>query len=352
MNSFYIIEKNKFYILFYLFFSIIGFITLGEPGLTGEISIQTYSDSLTWENLAREHYESVKLFEVHSNKIFPVFVIRLFNYNYMAIYMMNLLLLFISFKIIFSYYNINKNIFLFFIFFSPLIYFSLFNINKEMIVIFETALFLAYLKNRSITLFIIIIITSFFIRWQLSLFFLLIFVVIIIDRYYSKRWVILFLFLITLSITYPLMSFIFQRVIDHGAIDKDLVQGSGIFDLLKKIQSYPGGYIFAFFPKLMQGNFGLVKRVDMLFYFEDFWNYFVLLLHSAMSLILTIYLIYKKRFTLNNILVYAAMIFGILFTLSPIINVRYFLPMYIIFAVVASQYNYKIREANENITHN
>jgi hypothetical protein len=209
-----------------------------------------------------------------------------------------------------------------------------------MIIIFETSLFLAYLRNRNIFLLFIIIVTSFFIRWQLSLFFLLILCVLLLDKYFKRRYLVLFLFLFTLSLAYPLMSFIFKNVISHGNINNDLIQGVGSFKFLKLIQSYPGGYIFAFFPKLIQMNFGLVKRIDMIFYFQEFWDYFVLLLHSAMSLLLTIYLIYKRKFTFKNDLIYIAMIYAVLFTLSPIINVRYFLPMYIIFSVVASQYKY------------
>lgn len=333
------IKKYKLYIFLFVVIAIVGFITLGLPSLTGEISIQTYSDSLTYEYIAKEYYKDVSFFSVASNVLGPVLVLKFFDYNYVAIFIFNIILLLSSFYLIFKYYNINKKIFLFFIFLSPLIFFSLFNVNKEIFVIFNIALFLVFLKNRKYIIFVFIIPISYLIRWQLSAFFILSLLLIIIDKYFKKRKLLLFLFVLGLSIIYPSIRSLFKDVVDHGNRNNDLMQGSGIFLYLKSIQDLVGGYTLVFIPKLMQINFGLAKRINMLFYFDEFWNYFVLLLHSWASIILTLYVLIKRKFTFKNELIYFAMIYGALFGLTPIISVRYFLPMYLLFAVIASQKN-------------
>ena len=134
-----------------------------------------------------------------------------------------------------------------------------------------------------------------------------------------------------------------MEVIEHGSVNNDLVQGSGIFPYLKKIQDHVGGYFLVFLPKLLQINIGLVKRIDMLGNVDAFWNYFVLLLHSLMSLLLFLYMIIKRKFTLKNRFIYIGMIYAAIFALTPIISVRYFLPMYILFAVAISQYDFSTK---------
>jgi hypothetical protein len=330
------VKKYKIYILLFLAVSAVGFVTLGLPGLTGEIDLQTYSDSLTYERLSKNMPSGVSLISVSSNLVGPIAILRMLDYNYVSVFAFNILVFLASFKTIFSHYDLNKNVFMLFIFVSPLMFFSLFNVNKEILVLFDMAVFLAFLKNRKILYLLLALAVSLLIRWQMTLFILLALPIIFIDKYFRHRKTIVFFLIAGLSVIYPMLSSVFEAVILHSIPDNDAVSGSGIFQKLNRIQGTTGGYLLVFLPKLLQINFGIIKRIHMITEFSLFWNYFVLMLHSVASLILTIFVVIKRRFVFNNFLVYLSMIYAGLFALSPIINIRYFLPMYILLVVVAS----------------
>lgn len=337
------VKKYYLYIVFFLGLSLVGFLTLGLPSLTGAIDLQTYSDSLTYERLSKNLPSGISLISVSANLIGPITLLRIFDYSYPLIFAFNLLILVVSLGLIFRYYDLNKNVFLFFMFVSPLMFFSMFNVNKETLLILNMALFLSFLKNRKLLFIVLAIALSLLIRWQMTAFILLALSLLFVDRYFGARKTIVMGLIVGISIVYPMLAGVFEAVISHSLPDNDAVRGSGIFQRMNQIQNTTGGYVIAFLPKLLLINFGIIKRFHMITELSLFWSYFVLMLHSVASLLLTIYVIFKKRFTFNNKLIYLAIVYGSIFAVSPIINVRYFLPMYILFAVVASS---RITELN------
>ena len=108
------IKKNSIIILIYIILSVYGFYTLGLPSLLGDIPIQTYSDSLTYEYFAKNLYNEYPLFSMASNMLGPVYILKIFNYNYLYIYIFNIFIFIVSIKLILKYYNIKKLHFLFF----------------------------------------------------------------------------------------------------------------------------------------------------------------------------------------------------------------------------------------------
>lgn len=331
-----IVRQYNIYVFFFILVAIVGFLTLGLPGLTGEIDLQTYSDSLTYERLAKNMPPGTSLISVSSNLVGPISILRMLDYSYPLIFVFNVVIFLASLKIIFSHYDLNKNTFLFFVFISPLLFFSLFNVNKEVLVFLDMAVFLAFLRNRSLLYLLFALALSLLVRWQLTVFFTLAMFLLFIDRYFQYRKLIVLSLVAGIAFVYPLLANVFEAVILHSLPDNDAVRGSGIFQILNQIQNRPGGYLLVFLPKLLQINFGIIKRIHMIGEFSLFWNYFVLLLHSVASLLLTMYLFFRQRFTFANKLIFLSMIYAALFAVSPIINVRYFLPVYILFAVVVS----------------
>lgn len=329
-------------LILYVVLSIPGYIFLGLPSLNGEISIQTYSDSITYFNLAKNLPDDLPLISAASNLIGPILVLRFLNYQDTYIYIFNVIVTLYSINLIRKAYNPKPYVFVFFMA-SPLVYFSLFNVNKEVLTLLATAFFAVYMRNRGRIYFALSLVVGMLARWQMVLFFII--AAGCLQYEISRRQRIWFLLVLVaaISIFYPLFaSNIIVEVVEHSENGStELVEGSGIFTLLNSMQKQLGGYIFVAIPKLLQINFGLLSRILMLGDPRDFWNYFVLMLHSVMSFVLLIYAYRQRKFVITNNLIFFALLFCLLFASTPIINVRYFYPAYIFILVAATT---RIRE--------
>jgi len=309
------VKKYSFLVIFFLFFSVVPFYFLAYPSLMGEIDIQAYSDALTYERLAKEDFD--EQVNIAFNLLGPITILKFLNYNYIFVYIFNCLV--------------------FFIFINPMTLFALFSVNKEILLFLDVILLLIFLKSRNIFLFVFIMLFSYFIKWQMLLFVLAVYGLLLCEKIYKNRLLYLFGILLFLSIAFPLLLGLFENVIAVSFLDTDKVSGSGIFPKLIELQSQPGGYILAFPLKIMQLLFGLIGRSYLLFDWSDFWNNFVQTIFSFTFFFLSTYLIYKKRINIQNDILYIAIVFSLIFALSPIFSVRYFYPLYILLSVLVSQ---------------
>ena len=348
------IKKKNILLIIYTLVSLFGFYSLGLPSLLGEIPIQTYSDSLRYEYFSKNLYDELPLISFASNMFGPVYILRFFDYNYIYIYMFNITIFYISIKLILENHNLKSNVLLFFLFMSPLMYFSLFNVNKEILTLLSISLFTVYIKNLKLRYLILSLFVAFMVKWQLVIFLIFAAVsVVVIKKRYLRFLSVLSLILI-LSIAYPILAkTVLLKVVEHshGSVDISTT-GSGIFPLLNNIQTHYGGYIIAVIPKFLQINFGIIARIEMLGTPAHFWNYFVLLLHSVIFFLLFLLFIYKKGYKINNDLYYVSILYIAFFAITPIINVRYFFPVYIFWIIIISQsYTNSRLVKNENIAH-
>ena len=329
------IKKHSFIISIFLIFTVIPFYFLAYPSLLGEINIQAYSDALTYERLAKENYS--QLTSISFSLLGPITILKFFSYNYTLIYIFNCIIFFVSIKLLFKYYDLKYKIFLFFILVNPMTLFALFSVNKEILLFLDIVLLLIFLKNKNILLFIFITIFSYFIKWQMLLFVLVASGIFLCEKIYKNRILYVVFFLLSLSILFPMISGMFQEVLDVSKLDTDKVSGSGIFPKLIELQTQFGGYIVAFPLKMMQFLFGLIGRSYLILDWNDFWNNFVQTIFSFSFFFLIIYLIFKKRINFQNDVFYLSIIFSLIFALSPIFSIRYFYPLYIMLSVVVSQ---------------
>lgn len=342
-----IIKKYILYFIPIYFFSSLGFFYLGLPSLLGEIDIQLYSDSLLYEQYARNLPDGLELISLKGNFLGPLFLLDLLDFNYLYIYLFNSILMIISVSLLVKNYNVNSFLLVLFIFINPLVFCSLWSVNKEILLFFDFTLFLVYVKNKKKLFLFLAIIVSPMIRWQITIFLLIIMILLIIDTKIKYRKTIFFFSLISLSIIYPQISFVFEDVVNHALAGQDKDSGKGIYPMLNNLQNNLGGYIFAFVPKTLQLLYGQLFRITNITDFSAFWNNVVLMLNTVATSILSIYIIYKKRISIkNDILVYIALFYVLIFTLTPIYNTRYMFPIYIILVIVASQKTIKHRKKN------
>jgi hypothetical protein len=219
--------------------------------------------------------------------------------------------------------------------------FALFSVNKEILSLLAVAVFMAFIKSRDFRYFMAALVLGYFARWQLVLFMAVAFALVYVDAHFKHRMIVTVLVLASISIAFPFLSFVFKSVIEYS--ESGGVSGSGIFQRMNDIQIHVyGGYLLIFMPKLLQLLFGLLlSRYHLITDFSDFWNNFVQYFNSFSFFILFLYLLYKKRISMKYLVFYLAIIYGIVFTLTMIYSVRYFYGMYIILALLASEFKYE-----------
>jgi hypothetical protein len=183
---------------------------------------------------------------------------------------------------------------------------------------------------------ILSVIIAFLARWQAA-FFLVVFVTMSLklNPIRHHRVLCVILLIAALTIVYPSMSVVFtvvEQVASEGAIKNE---GSGIYSSMIAIQgSY--GYFIVVIPKTIQMMFGSLMKVGSLFPWEDFYNDVMLVWHAAVALALLVALGLSGRFRIRNDFVYASVVYCVIFALTPIYAPRYFLPVYVFWAMAMS----------------
>ncbi|MEI7848619.1 MAG: hypothetical protein WCK35_22650 [Chloroflexota bacterium] len=350
------IKISKFQIGLYIILAIILFYFIGYPSLTGDISIQAYSDAKTYERVAlliNSLSDALFSTEVSQNLAGPLLILKLLNSNYLLIFIFNVVCLLVSIKVIFDNYKINRKVFLFFIFINPMTLFALFSVNKEILAFLSIAIYLAYIKNKNIKYFIIALLVAFLARWQLLLFVIVSSVLVYLDTHIKQkklfRYLIIILLLVIISLIFPLFTTLFSKVLEYS--DSSEVTGTGIFQRMNDLQLEYGGYILVFIPKLLQILFGLLlSRYRLITDFSDFWNNVVQYFNSASFFVLSLYLLYKRKINIKYVNLYLAVIYCLIFTLTVIFSPRYFFGLYLILALLASEFSYRKNSANVKVS--
>ena len=227
-----------------------------------------------------------------------------------------------------------------------MLFISLMSVNKEILSLLFFALLVAYFKNNNMLYLLLCFLLSFIVRWQLTIF-LLVYLVLTspVLKMNENRFKALVFFVLILSVLYI---GIFQEVQvfeDTAAHFADIdIQGSGLFVLLNEIQA-KYGYFIVVIPKIFQNLFGGVIRISTAFDWSDFYNNFIVLLQCIYLSLLALLLVIRKKVDMYNDIYYLAIVYCVLFALSPIIQNRYFFIVSVMFAFLLSD-DRKIHKTN------
>jgi len=332
----------------YILLSFAFYIYVAEPALIGETDFRVWADADLYEVTA-DLYEGVSdLIGIDTNRFGPVMIVSLLNNNYFYIYLFNCLILLVSFYLINSTGDINGSKLLFYLLINPMLFISLMSVNKEILSLLFAALLLSYLKNHQTKYLLLCLLVSFFVRWQLTLF-LLLYLLLISPflKMNTNRVKALSIFIISISVVYIIASEQLQIVLDAADIFADMdTSGSGLFMRLNEIQS-KFGYVLVFIPKIFQNLFGSIMRISAIFDWSDFYNNFIVATQSILFAVMAILLIVKKKLNIYNDIFYLAIIYSILFALSPFVQNRYFFVVYVVLAVLLANKNEDEASCNE-----
>ena len=151
-------------------------------------------------------------------------------------------------------------------------------------------------------------------------------------------------FLLVISIFYGINQSNFDNIIKVAEIGQEAdSDGSGFFSKLLEIQnSGILGYFIVFIPKTLFLLIGLIARYNKFLDFNDLYNNVIQFSQSVVNAI-AIFIVIKKRVSLNNIFLFLGIIYCIIFALSPIYSPRYFFPFYIFLLLAISSTDSKLK---------
>jgi hypothetical protein len=85
--------------------------------------------------------------------------------------------------------------------------------------------------------------------------------------------------------------------------------------------------------------FGILAYIEQMIDPPEFgfYNYVVLMLHSLSMLFVLVYDFAKKKLSFSSNAFYMAMVYGLIFGLTPIYGLRYFYPVFVLLCILAAE---------------
>lgn len=333
------VRLTYIYILFYviglfLFLNIWG-IDLLEAGA----DYQFYADSRTYMELANDKMGLLEMIILNPNLIGPVYIARSLLCDYNLIFIFQSLVFFFSYKLITNHYEVKRYQLLLLWCLSPILMISILSINKEIFALYSLCLFLAYNKNRKVSYLLFSIGVGLLVRWQHVLFIVLAAILIskinVIREHKKTQLIVL---LLGISLLYPLMQSFssFSSLNEISEIMTEQENGSGINSMMIQMQNKPFGYVLVFIPKLLLLMFGLFMKIQLFGNKADFHNYTVVM-SQCFFYLLIIVLAIIKRVKVNHLTVFLALLYCIIFNLTPIFAPRYLFLFYILMTIAVTE---------------
>lgn len=335
------IERSNFFFILYGLLLLIFFELIGLDAVREVVDFQFYADTPTYHMIYDLDLDYKEIINLNPNLFGPLLILNIFNGNYHLIFLTNLLLLFISFSNIKRCYNLNNTRFLFILIICPLMLGSLMGVNKEIFSILVCSYLLLFLKTKTLKHLIIALFLCFFVRWQLLIF------VLAISLHFSKLntlrrkpFYTIAILVISISLIYPFLSE-GNEIISHINKIAELggensTKGSGLYTYLIELQKKPFGYIISFIPKALQLLGGLLFRWKNFANPSELYNSFFMFMQS-LSYVIMVLIVLKKKLNLNNELIFVAIVYLAIFSISPIYAPRYLFPIYIFLGIELSK---------------
>ena len=336
-NKFFIHRANlKLYI--YILFGFIFLLTIGIRAVKGEIDFEFYADSETYIDYVKEIDTIRELLLSNPNLIGPTLILKSLNSNFIAVFLFNALIIIFFFNQFSRIFKLNRHTFFSYLLVSPMFFSSLITINKEVLTLLSITFFFKYYNRKSFIFLLLSIISAIFVRWQMLLFIIaLTFLFNKINPFKEMAKLSLILLLVFVSILYYFNLDQFENFNAIAQLGQETAtEGTGLYNYFINIQnSSPVGYVFAFIPKFLFLFIGLIARYSKFLDKAEFYNYTIVFIQSLLNLF-TLFKLYRNKIYFNNIFLFSAIVYCIIFSLSPIYSPRYLFTAYILMAISLS----------------
>jgi hypothetical protein len=334
-----LIRRSTWRLSLYAGLSLAMFILVAIPALNGELDLQFYADSLTYETLARQTAVNFGLISVGANLLGPLLLLKLLGHSRFLVCLFNLGCLVVAYRVLVQAFPIDGRRFLWYLTISPLVLVSMLAINKESVSLPAIAFFAAFVAHRRVRHLVLALVLALLVRWQLVLF-MLVFLGLSSPLNPLRRYRLVSLVLLTLGISVMYV----RNLAAFEAIDRiaslaaqENSTGSGLFSRFITVQNHYG-YFLVFIPKTLHQMVGLLLRSRAPDQEFIFFNDVVMVAQSAVTAGLLVHAAILRRYRLSDDLFYIAVTFAAIFALSPIYAPRYFLPVYVLVAAMVARY--------------
>jgi len=336
---------SSVFVSFYFVLAITFFFFLGDAMLNEETSIRLFADSTTYELEAYELRDltTLQLMLFNPNYFGPISILGLLNGSRWGVLILNLLVFTLALNVFFKVMSLDRKLFVVLLLMNPITFSSLLSINKEIYSLLALSLLIYGIRRHSVLAALGCLVISVFVRWQLSLFVIVFWVLISPFNTLRHRRTLTFLILIVaVSIAYSISQnvYFFSTISDYAVVGAADWEGIGLWGWLLEIQN-AGGYFLIFPVKVLQVMFGILVYIDKMIDPPElgFYNYVVLMLHSLMTLFVLVYDFAKKKLSFSRNAFYMAMIYALIFGLTPVHGPRYFYPVFVLLCILAAEKN-------------
>lgn len=265
------------------------------------------------------------IISIGSNYLGPVLIAKALRYNF-AILCFNYVLFFLAIWYLTNAITVRTWALTALLLVNPLVSVSILTLNKEILAVVSTAMLYYYVSagRRSRTLLLSILVVSLLTRWQhmlaVSLF-------LLITAEWSplrnRRTLTICLIVAAITIIYPTIS----AIVTLLAFGSDELQGNTIATLTALQNRYL--YFVVAIPKIALNLFGgALHRSD--YGNEDVFNTFIVPIGSAINFLVAGWFLALQRLRIRDDMVFFAILYAVLFTVSPYAQVRFLLPVYVV----------------------
>jgi hypothetical protein len=345
MNLSYLhIKKYKLIIAIYLLFLFLFFILfIKNDNYIKNPKLRFSADTVTYYKLANRSLEVQHLVRLKSNLLGPIIIINLTRNNLLLAFLLNVFLFIISLKVFFEAYSnslFNREKFIFYLLINPLLFVSLLMVNKELFCLVSILFFLSYLKENKKKYLIIALIFAIFTRWQ-HLFVFLVFFMLQSPLYIFKGKNRITILLMILFIN-TFFGMFFSTLSNIGSPDTLEMQRQKTGWLIQLISFCENNYLyFLVLPlKIMLNLFGNFFRAVLVlnpsYVLGDVYNNFFIIGHQIAFVYIGFMMFKKKKLNLSNDIYFLSIIFCILYSLTRMIQYRYFYVVYLLWIYILS----------------
>lgn len=329
-------------VLLYCSLAVVAFVFVVAPALRGELAVTAWADTQVYIDLARAHL-GWELLTLSGNYVGPVALILAFQYDNALLLAFNCLLLAGTYAYVVRVYPLREGFFALLLLANPMLFASLVSVNKEILGLAGILVFACFLETRRLAVLFVAILLSMLARWHQVL------AVILFLFLESRLWPLrrrplatLVVVVAAVSVAYSLVPA--EALASLGSTDLTAIQeakAGGLLATLNSLQRH-FGYAIAVLPKMALNWFGNLGRTwDLVEPGPDFdptvlYNYAVIG-HQLCMVGVTAYLAFRGRLGPSRPIVRLALVYSILFSLSLIIQYRYFFPVYGLLCLEASR---------------
>jgi hypothetical protein len=310
-------------------------------------SIQFFADSNTYIKTYRgdaNNFEGSYV-KIDTNYFGPIMILKIFQGNNYLVLLFNVCIFTLSVIHIAKILGINSFYVATLLLISPLTISSLLSVNKEIFLYPFLAFALYSYARKSLLLFLIALLLSIFVRWQLGVFCIIFFLIIIWRQASFSRAKVLLFMLMMISIAYKLMLPLIDPIIQYVQLSIENYQESGIGFFERYLEMQNNGLYFLIFPfKALHLLFGMGFKLDKIFNPVELYNDFFVGGHCAIAFAIFISLFVRKKLSLKSDLIYVAILYLIVFCLTPVFSPRYLYFVYILAVLVLAGAPFDLHE--------